>query len=129
MSSKREKRTTAEWVVFGIASGIIAVLAAAIGSLWLQPYDPARVTVQQIGEPRAEGRHTYLSAEVTNDGDETAENVQVRAEMTVDDEVVAEGEQIIDFLSGDETEEVVFVFDEVPPNAKVELTVSSFKVP
>jgi uncharacterized protein (TIGR02588 family) len=66
---------------------------------------------------------------VTNQGDETAENVQVRAEVNVEDEVVAEGEQVIDFLSGDETEEVVFVFDELPANAEVELTVASFKVP
>ena len=129
MSPSRQKRTTAEWVVFGVASGIIAVIAASIGWLWLQPYDPAHVTVQQIGEPRVEGSQTYLAAEVTNDGDETAENVQVHAEMKVDDEVVAEGEQIIDFLSGDETEEVAFVFDEMPPNAEVELTVASFKVP
>lgn len=129
MSADRQKRTTAEWVVFGVATGIIAVIAGSIGWLWLQPYDSAHVAVQQIGEPRVEGQQTYVAAEVTNEGDETAENVQVRAEMKVDDEVVAEGEQVIDFLSGDETEELAFVFDEMPPNAQVELTVASFKVP
>jgi uncharacterized protein (TIGR02588 family) len=116
-------------VVFGVASGIVAALGIAIGWLWLQPYDPANITVQQVGAPRVVATQTYLSAEVTNVGDETAENVQVHAEMKVDDEVVAEAEQIIDFLSGDETEELVFVFAEMPPNAQVELTIASFKVP
>ena len=129
MSSNREKRTTAEWVVFGIATGIIALIAGSIGWLWLQPYEPPNLILQQTGEPRVEGNQTYIAAEVTNEGDETAENVQVRAEVKVEDEVVAEGEQIIGFLSGDETEEVVFVFHELPADADVELAVASFKVP
>jgi uncharacterized protein (TIGR02588 family) len=116
-------------VVFGVAAGIVAALAIAIGWLWLQPYDPAHITVQQLGSSRVVATQTYISAEVTNEGDETAENVQVHAEMKVDDEVVSEAEQIIDFLSGDEAEEVVFVFADMPPNAEVELTVASFKVP
>jgi uncharacterized protein (TIGR02588 family) len=116
-------------VVFGVAAGIVAALAIAIGWLWLQPYDPAHISVQQLGSPRVVATQTYISAEVTNEGDETAENVQVHAEMKVDDEVVSEAEQIIDFLSGDEAEEVVFVFAHMPPNAEVELTVASFKVP
>lgn len=68
-----------------------------------------------------------ITAEVTNDGDETAEAVQVHAELNVDGEVVAEGEQIVDFLSGGETEEVVFVFSDVPAGADIELRVASFK--
>ena len=129
MSTDRRTRTTPEWIVFAIATGIILALAGSIGWLWTQPYDPARVTAQRVGEPRVEGSQTYITVEVTNNGDETAESVQVHAEMTVDGETTAEGEQIVDFLSGDETEEVIFVFDDVPTNAEIELRVAGFTAP
>ena len=129
MSTKRRARTTPEWVVFAIATGIILALAGAIGWLWTQPYDPARVTVQAVAPPRVEGRQSYISAEVTNHGDETAEAVQVHAAMTVDGVVLAEGDQTVDFLSGGKTEEVVFVFTDLATNAEIELSIASFKVP
>jgi uncharacterized protein (TIGR02588 family) len=75
------------------------------------------------------GADSYITAEVTNDGDETAEAVQVQAELTVEGEVMAEAEQIVDFLSGGETEEVVFVLADAPSSAEIEVPVASFKVP
>jgi uncharacterized protein (TIGR02588 family) len=129
MSRTRRERTKAEWVVFGLASAVILLLAGAIGWLWTQPYDPPNVTAERVGEARVLGTDSYVTTEVTNDGDETAEAVQVQAEMTVDGEVTAEAEQIVDFLSGGETEEVVFIFSDVPAGAEIEVSVASFKVP
>lgn len=129
MSTGRRSRTSAEWVVFAIATAIILVLAGAIGWLWAQPSDPARVTVEMRGEPRVVDGQSYFLVELANQGDETAEAVQVRAELIVDGEVVAEGEQIVDFLSGGKTEELVFVFNDVPTGANIEVRVASFKVP
>jgi uncharacterized protein (TIGR02588 family) len=115
--------------VFAIATAIILVLAGAIGWLWAQPSDPAHVTVQRLGEARVVDGQSYYTAEVSNHGDETAEAVQIRAELIAEGEVVAEGEQIVDFLSGGKTEELVFVFADVPRGAQIELRVASFKVP
>ena len=129
MSPERRARTSAEWVVFAIATAIILVLAGAIGWLWAQPSDPAHVSVQRLGDVRVVDGQSYYSAEVTNHGDETAEAVEIRAELIVGGEVVAEGEQIVDFLSGGKTEELVFVFADVPSGAQIELRVASFKVP
>lgn len=129
MSTNRRTRTTPEWIVFAIATGIILALVGSIGWLWTQPYDPARVTVQPVAEPRVEGRQSYISAQVTNHGDETAEAVQVHAAMSVDGVVVAEGDQTVDFLSGGKSEEVVFVFTDVGTNADIELRIVSFKLP
>jgi uncharacterized protein (TIGR02588 family) len=129
MSAARRTRTTAEWVVFALASSVILVLAGAIAVLWTQPYDPAQVSAKRVGEVRVVGTDSYVTAEVTNDGDETAEAVQVQAEMTVDGNVMGEAEQIVDFLSGGETEEVVFIFSDVPAGAEIEVSVASFKVP
>ena len=129
MTTRRRTRSSAEWVVFAIATGIIVALAGAIAWLWAQPYEPALVTVQTIDQPRVEGSQTYISAEVTNHGDETAEAVEVRAALMVDGSVVAEGTQSLAFLSGGRTEKLVFVFDDVPPEAQIELRIAGFKIP
>lgn len=129
MTTNRRTRSTAEWVVFAIATAIIAALAGAITWLWAQPYDPATVTVQMIDERRVEERQTYIPAEVTNHGDETAEAVEVRATMTVGGSVVAEGAQTLDFLSGGRTEKLVFVFDDLPPESELEIRIAGFKIP
>lgn len=121
---------TPERVTFAVAVVILLGLAGGIGYLWIQPREPAIVTVEQVGPLRSSGTQRYVTGEVRNSGDETAEAVQVVAEVTVDGEVVAEGEQLVDFLSGGETEEVVFVFDDGgSPNVEPELRVASYTVP
>jgi uncharacterized protein (TIGR02588 family) len=129
MGDPRRRRGVAERVVFTIASGILLTLAGAIGWLWLQPRDPAQLNVSRPEVSRQVDGHSYVAAEVRNDGDETAEAVQVVAELSVDGEVVADGEQVVDFLSGGETQEIVFVFDTVAPDAEILLHVASYTVP
>jgi uncharacterized protein (TIGR02588 family) len=129
MTTNRRTRTTAEWVVFAIATAIITALAGAIVWLWAQPYEPATVTVQTIGDRRVEGSQTYIPVGVVNHGDKTAEAVEVRAAMRVGERIMAEGAQTLAFLSGGRTERLVFVFDDVPPGAEIELRVAGFKMP
>ena len=129
MGENRGGRGTAEWAVSAIAGAILLTVAGAIGWLWVQPREPALVNVSAPEVSRRSDGRSYASAEVRNDGDETAEAVQVVAELTVDGETVADGEQIVDFLSGGETHEVVFVFDDMAPEAEVLLRVASFTVP
>ena len=129
MGEPRRRRGMAERVVVAIAGGVLLALAGAIGWLWLQPRDPARLTVSRPEVLRqVDGQH-YVSAEVRNDGDETAEAVQVVAELNVDGEVIADGEQSVDFLSGGETQEIVFVFDTMAADAEILLRVASYTVP
>ena len=104
--NERQSMSTAERVTFTVAIGILVVLAGSIGWLWAQPREPAIVTVAPSGDRRVTDSQTYVTARVRNSGDDTAQAVQVRAELTVDGEVVAEGEQTIDFLSGAESERV-----------------------
>jgi uncharacterized protein (TIGR02588 family) len=128
MGEPRRGRGVAERVVVAIAGGVLLALAGAIGWLWLQPRDPPQLNVSRPESRQVDGQR-YVSAEVTNDGDETAEAVQVLAELSVDGEVVADGEQVVDFLSGGETQEVVFVFETVAPDAEILLRVASYSVP
>ena len=122
-------RVTPERATFAAAAVILLSVAGAIVGLWVQQRDPVAVTVEQVGEVRFAGRQGYLTAEVQNTGDETAEAVQVIAELIVDGEVIADGEQFIDFLSGGEIETIVFLFDQAELDAETELRVASYKVP
>ena len=129
MGEPRRGRGVAERVVVAIAGGVLLALAGAIGWLWLQPRDPAQLNVGRPEVLRQVDGQRYVSAEVRNDGDETAEAVQVVAELSVGGEVIADGEQVVDFLSGGETQEVVFVFDTMAPDAEILLRVASYTVP
>lgn len=122
-------RLTPERVTFTVAVAILLALAGAIVFLWIQPRQPPSVTVAMVGDVRLVGSQRYLTGEVRNGGDETAEAVQVIGELTIDGEVVAAGEQFIDFLSGGETEEIVFIFDRAAPEAETSLRVASYKSP
>jgi uncharacterized protein (TIGR02588 family) len=129
MGEARRGRGLAERLVVAVAGGVLLAVAGAIGWLWLQPRDPVQLNVGRPEVVREVDGRRYVSAEVRNDGDETAEAVQVVAELSVDGEVVADGEQVVDFLSGGETQEIVFVFDTVAPDAEILLRVASYTVP
>jgi len=128
MSPSRQRQAP-ERVTFAVVAAILLTLAGAIGYLWVQPREPANVTVELADDVRRTGTQVYLTGEVRNSGDETAEAVQVVAELIVDGEVDANGEQVVDFLSGGETEEVVFIFEQVPPEAEPRARVASYTSP
>lgn len=129
MGEPRRRRDAAERVVVAVAGAVLLAVAGAIGWLWVQPRDPAQLNVGPPEVLRQVDGQRYVSAVVRNDGDETAEAVQVVAELSVDGEVVADGEQVVDFLSGGETQEVIFVFDITAPDPEILLRVASYSVP
>lgn len=120
---------TPERATFAASAVVLLLLAGAIVALWVQQRDPAILTVEQVGTMRVAGGHSYLTAEVRNSGDETAEAVQVVAELRIEGDVVAEGDQSIDYLSGGEVETIVFIFDQVTPTGDIDLQITGYKVP
>ncbi len=123
----RQKRSTAEWMTFGVACAVLAGVMGAIASLQLEdPPDPPAFSVEQAGA-RQVGNRFHVRAIVRNEGGETAENVQVVAELEVGSEAPVEAEQVVDFLSGGEEEEVEFVLAEDPTAGTLQIEVRSFK--
>ena len=121
------ERSKAEWVTFAIASAMLMVLIGLIASLWLDgPPEPPAFEVQTLPVREVDGRF-HLRASVENVGEETAESVQVTAELTAGGEPPEEAEQTIDFLSGGEKEEVEFIFTNDPGTSRLEVLVRSFK--
>lgn len=122
-------RSLAEWVTFAVASAVLLVVVGAIASLWMDGAErPPGFAVRTLGVREDEGRF-HVRARVENTGDQTAEGVQVVAELTAGHGAPEEGEQTIDFLSGGEEEQVEFIFTTDPAGGDLVVDVRSFKVP
>ncbi|MBA2281660.1 MAG: TIGR02588 family protein [Actinomycetota bacterium] len=126
--NESEGRSPAEWVTFSVSLVILAVVVALIaGQMWGEQR-PAAPAAAVAGEVREVDGNYYVPVEVTNAGDDTAENVQVVATLTIGDETL-EGDQMVDFLSGGEVEDVEFVFDEDPAGGELAVSVSGYGLP
>jgi uncharacterized protein (TIGR02588 family) len=129
-TEQQSKRSFAEWVTFSIASFILAIIVSLVGYTWLNDKNqPPIVSVTTKGTIRQIDGQFYVSFEVVNTGGDTAESVQIMAELVIDGKVIESGEQQIDFLSSDESEEGAFVFSRNPRQGKLNLRIASYKLP
>lgn len=124
-------RSPAEWISFTIASIILAVILGLVGYLWASKREqkPPEVKVSGGEMVREAAGQFYVPFEVTNTGGETAESVQVKAELSINGAVAESGEVEVDFLSSRETESGAFVFSQNPRRGKLVLRVASYKSP
>lgn len=121
-------RNVAEWVTFGVASAIIALVAGLMVVQSFGSSDPPAPVAERVGAVRDEGGHFFVPVDVTNRGDETAAAVQVIAELTVDGETTS-GDQVIDFLGGSEVVHLTFAFDTDPSAGELVVSVTGFSDP
>lgn len=125
-SSRRAARSRAEWVTFAFASAVLAMVIGVIVSLWASgPPDPPAFETRTVSVRQVAGRF-HVRAVVENTGDETAQSVQLSAELSADGEPPQEAEQTIDFLSGGDEEEVELIFTTDPEEGDLEILVRSF---
>ncbi len=127
---EQPKRSAAEWVTLSISLSILAVIVSLVAYIWINEKDqPPVLSVtnkQKIWE--ADGQF-YVPFEIINKGGETAESVQLIAELEIPGKVTQTGEQQIDFLSRGEKEEGAFVFNEDPRKGQLTIRVGSYKSP
>jgi uncharacterized protein (TIGR02588 family) len=124
------KRSIAEWVTFSIASFILAIIVSLVGYTWLnEKNQPPILSVTKKETIREIDGQFYVPFEVVNSGGDTAESVQIMAELMIDGKVTETGEQQIDFLSSGESEEGAFIFTKNPRQGQLNLRVSSYKLP
>ena len=132
-SEKEEKqphRSPAEWTSFGIATSILAAIVGLVLFNWFDQKDkPPILSATPNAEIRQAQGQFYVPFEITNSGGETAESVQIIAELRVNGEVEETGEQNIDFLSGGEKQEGAFIFSRNPREGELILRVASYKLP
>jgi len=127
---ERQGRSLAEWVTFGIATMILLIITGLVIYDWLTaPSLPPTISIQRTGDIRRSNGQYYVPFTVENVGGDTVEAVQALAELTLDGEVVEEGEQQIDFLSGGEQHHGAFVFTHDPAQGDLTLRIGSYKLP
>ena len=127
--TQREKRTTAEWFTFALSSMVVLGVVALIGTQLLDGHDPPVISARATTPVRQAGDRYYVPVEVENAGDETAANVQITVSLTIDDEVVTEADQTVDFLAGGETASLVFAFDEDPDDGELDVQATGYEEP
>lgn len=126
--TERRGRTAAEWVTFAASCLVLAVVVGAIAVQLSEPRTPASPVATIKGPPRHVGDRYLVDVEVTNEGRATAAEVQVVAELEVGGTRTG-GEQIIDFLAGDEHHDLVFIFRDDPAAGELTVEVSGFAEP
>ncbi len=122
-------QSPAELISLLIGGIILSGVLGAVLFLWVRDRNPQPpiLEVQSNVEER-QGRY-YVPFTVVNTGEETAEAVQVIAELKVNDTVVEWGEQQIDFLSSQEEAEGAFIFTRSPTSGELTVRTASYKLP
>jgi uncharacterized protein (TIGR02588 family) len=127
---QKPQRSLAERTTFGIALIILTIIVGLVIYKWLtQKNQPPVLSLQHSSEIREVPGQYYVPFAVRNTGGETAESVQVIAELRINGEVEESGEQQIDFLASGEKEEGAFVFSRDPRQGELVVRVASYKLP
>ena len=127
---QKPPRSSAEWTTFSIALFILAAIVGLVIYKWVtQKNQPPVLSITRSSEVREAPGQFYVPFSVKNTGGETAESVQVIAELRINGEIEETGEQQIDFLASGETEEGAFVFSRDPRNVELSIRVASYKSP
>ncbi len=129
-NEQQKKRTPAEWVTFAIACFILFTLTGLVLYNWVtKTEEPPIISVTRNTPIRESQGQFYVPFTVTNTGGETAELVQIIAELRVNGEVLEAGDQQIDFLSSGETQEGAFIFSRDPRQGELIVRSTSYKLP
>jgi uncharacterized protein (TIGR02588 family) len=119
-------RSTAEWVTLGVSIVILAAIVGLVVYVYLSGGDePATIAVRPLlEEVRHDGDTYYLPVEVANNGDRTAEDVQVQVTLTAGEGEPASATFTLRFLAGGEQQRGVVAFRRDPAAGELRLSVS-----
>jgi uncharacterized protein (TIGR02588 family) len=127
---ENQPQSRAEWISLGFSSFVLAIVVGLVIYLWVSDHKRQPPVLQvTTATARKVAKHYYVPFTVTNSGGETAESVQVIAELRVEDTVLEAGEQTIDFLSSQEKAEGAFIFAQDPRQAQLMVRVASYSKP
>ncbi|HEX8218030.1 MAG TPA: hypothetical protein VF914_02325 [Chloroflexia bacterium] len=127
---EKKERTTAEWVSLFISMAIVLTLVGGlIYQIFAGGHRPPAIEVTPLMEEiRQEGDSYYLSLDITNNGDRTAENVEVMLTLDTGEGDPETMQFQVQFLDGGETENQTVIFKNNPAQGELTHT-ASFHVP
>jgi uncharacterized protein (TIGR02588 family) len=111
-----------------VGSAAIVLLVVVLILVQIPGEDDPAAPAARVEEVRKVGDVFHVEVGVHNAGESTAAQVQVTADLTLEG-TTHTGEQVIDFLSGGEEKQVVFIFDEDPASGDLRATVTGCAVP
>ncbi|MHC5833857.1 MAG: TIGR02588 family protein, partial [Nostoc sp.] len=89
---EQPKRSMAEWVTFSVATFILAIIISLVGYTWLnEKNQPPMLSVTKKQNLREIDGQFYVPFEDVNNGGDTAESVQIRAELLINGKVTETG--------------------------------------
>ena len=128
--SKSKERSLPEKISFVVSLSILSVILSLLLYSWSTIEDTPPVLEVTVDSPiRKVNNQYYVPFSVTNTGGETAESVEVVAELSGLIEGMETGSQQIDFLSSKEVQQGAFVFDRNPNSGQLKIRVASYKLP
>lgn len=125
--ARRRPTTSAGWVTFGVAAAIlVAVLGAILSEVTATSEPPSPVV--EVGTAVERRGRFVVPVTLSNEGDETAQDVQVTATLTIDD-VETTSDQVVAFLAGGEDQRLEFVFRDDPAEGELVVDAGSYHLP
>lgn len=124
------KRSTAEKISFSISLFVLSTVIALLIFSWINGENsrPPVLELSVSTEIRQVNEQYYVPFKVTNTGGQTAESIEIIAELKREGEREF-GTQQIEYLSRGEIQEGAFVFLNNPRQAQLQIRVSGFKLP
>lgn len=127
--SDHSAQSPAERISFLIACAILTSVLGTVLFLWGRDRNPQPPTLAISSTVENRQGLYYVPFTVINTGGETAEAVQIIAELSINGEIVESGEQQIDFLSSQEEAEGAFIFTQAPNSGELIVRTASYKLP
>ncbi|WP_036480296.1 TIGR02588 family protein [Myxosarcina sp. GI1] len=124
------RRSTAEKISFSICLFILSVIFALLIYSWISGENGPPILEVTVGKQiRQANQQYYVPFEVINQGGETAESIEVIAELIDPTNNTETGTQQIDYLSSKEVEQGAFIFRGNPQQGRLNVRVASYKLP
>lgn len=124
------RRSLAERVSFGISLSIVGLIVALVCYAWITgDNNPPILSITTDSNIREVNQQYYIPFTVNNDGGETAESVEIVANLLFKDQITETGRQQIDFLSREEKRSGEFIFSHDPQQGELTIRVASYKLP
>ena len=124
------RRSFSERVSLGLSLFIVGIIVSLVCYTWITgDNNPPILNVTTRSQIREVDRQYYVSFTVTNDGSETAESVEIVAELFLPGQIMETGRQEIDFLSRKEKQSGEFIFSKNPQQGELNIRVASYKLP
>jgi uncharacterized protein (TIGR02588 family) len=118
-----------EKVSFGLSLSIVGIIIALICYTWITGDTNPPILAVTTTQTRLVDKQYYVPFTVTNWGGETAESVEVVADLSLPGGKTETGMQQIDFLSRQEKRSGEFIFNHNPQQGELTVRVASYRSP